>query len=366
MTSAWYFPLEPKAALLGTECMTMEEFGAYWKLILKMYEARGPVKEDLETLAKLWKSNVRGAATKLAGLINSGRIKRTECGGLIDDKAERVISSVENSLEKKAEAGRKSGEARREKAKSRKASGKVSDKFGESFSEHSDAYDEIGVENHKDTRAAQQTLFEHKESEKSQKESPSESPSSAKREPRFADVVVERYNALPAVQGKRWAKVRDPISKATRQAINKIGKKLGQGEVFRALEASRWAGMLHDPNNGAGEKMKRMGLRWLVGNRADRLPIMQYLLDGGYCMSGDSEASPYDNGWPPTTRNLINGGRNGRAGSIEEQCDNVRRELLWGGGPASSQSGPVDAGEGFSGSGDHGLHDRCQGYLTAS
>lgn len=104
-TSPW-FKFDSSAYLIGTEALSLEEQGAYVRLLANMYDRDGPLPNDDEVVARMLGGNVRRWRRIKAALINAGKIKIT-ASGIINDRAMREISERRAKSKKAAAAARK-------------------------------------------------------------------------------------------------------------------------------------------------------------------------------------------------------------------------------------------------------------------
>jgi uncharacterized protein YdaU (DUF1376 family) len=107
-----FYKMEYEAWDEGTDNLTLEQEGAYLRLCHQMYRRRGPIPNQMSTLARIWRCHSNKAAALLRQLIDAGKIKVTPEGGLTQTRVTHELQLREIMSTTKAHAGHIGGTQR--------------------------------------------------------------------------------------------------------------------------------------------------------------------------------------------------------------------------------------------------------------
>lgn len=112
-----YYQMEYEAWDEGTDSLSLELEGAYLRLCHQMYRRRGPVPNQINTLARIWRCHQNKARRLLSTLLEEGKITVTPDGHLTNTKVTQVLDKRGIKSRQAVDAGHiggiRSGEIRR-------------------------------------------------------------------------------------------------------------------------------------------------------------------------------------------------------------------------------------------------------------
>ncbi|WP_019224037.1 DUF1376 domain-containing protein [Bartonella rattaustraliani] len=78
--------------------MTPEQRGIYLPLLLRMHDKKAPLKDDFRMLSRFCNCSTRKFSGVVEYLITSGRLIKTDAGGLWSSEVEKEVKSFEDDL----------------------------------------------------------------------------------------------------------------------------------------------------------------------------------------------------------------------------------------------------------------------------
>lgn len=88
-----FYKMEYEAWDEGTDCLTLEQEGAYLRLCHQMYRRRSAIPNEPRMLARLWRCHTNKAKVLVESLIAMGKIHLTADGkGLVNDRVELELN----------------------------------------------------------------------------------------------------------------------------------------------------------------------------------------------------------------------------------------------------------------------------------